>query len=77
MILKYIYLTICVQMLAFSERVLDRSNAEIAVDHYHRYKVLSTVPIKEKKNQQKKRGTAEGHDLLRNRVIINELKCLL
>jgi hypothetical protein len=46
MILKYIYLTICVQMLAFSERVLDRSNAEIAVDHYHRYKVLSTVPIK-------------------------------
>ena len=60
MILKYINLTICVQMLAFSEHVLDRSNAEIAVDHYHRYKVLSTVPIEEKKNQQKKEGQGGG-----------------
>ena len=60
MILKYIYLTICVQMLAFSEHVLDRSNAEIAVDHYHRYKVLSTVPIKEKKESTKKEGQGGG-----------------
>jgi len=60
MILKYIYLTICVQMLAFSERVLDRSNAEIAVDHYHRYKVLPTVPIKEEKESTKKEGLGGG-----------------
>jgi beta-glucosidase len=25
-------------MLLLSERVLDRSNGDIAVDHYHRYK---------------------------------------
>jgi hypothetical protein len=31
-------------MLLLSERVLDRSNGDIAVDHYHRYKVLSIIP---------------------------------
>jgi hypothetical protein len=60
MTLKYIYLTICVQTRAFSEHVLDRSNGEIAVDHYHRYKVLSTIPTDEKKNQQKKSGGWRG-----------------
>lgn len=37
----------CVQILLLAERVLDRSNADIAVDHYHRYKVLSIIPESE------------------------------
>jgi hypothetical protein len=32
-------------MYALSERILDRSNGDVAVDHYHRYKVISTIPV--------------------------------
>jgi hypothetical protein len=34
----------CVQML-LSERILDGSNGDVAVDHYHRYKVLPIVSV--------------------------------
>jgi hypothetical protein len=47
-------------MYALSERILDRSNGDVAVDHYHRYKVVSTIPVSvskrkggDKQNQKK------------------------
>ena len=54
-------------MLLLSERVLDRSNGDIAVDHYHRYRVLSIIPSsvfmgKDEKVKEKKKGG--GHLIL-------------
>ena len=64
-------------MLLLSERVLDRSNGDIAVDHYHRYRVLSIIPssVFMGKEEGEKKGGGQHLILIEYYQQLWELAC--